>query len=457
MAIKVEIDNSYSLISGLNSTETKNLNQELSYPIPGAHFSKLPWYLKRKWLLKKKDGDLYFPTGLLSVVLDFLKNCNINYSISYHNQQPKSHSRFRTLKKDPNPLRYYQEEVIKRCIDGHRGVVESATATGKTRMITELIRELSLPTLIVVPSTQILYQFHNLLLKTFGRKLVGIIGDGKANYKGIITVATVQSLEKVPDSFWDKIQVLIIDEFHHSAAETYQFLNENKFQNIYYRYGFTGTNFRNDGSDLALQGILSNVLYSYSAINGINDGYLCPPIFKFIEFNHSYPGLPPDTWKKEYTDFIVDNELFNQEVSRIAKTMNDRGMSTIVFVKEIAHGKKLNELIPDSGFMNGENDSRLNEDLLSDFNSGKLKCLIGTSIIGEGVDTVRASCGIMAGGGKAESEIIQKIGRLLRLHPDKKFSIVIDFMHKNSKWALKHSKAREKIYKSYGCDILYNT
>ncbi len=455
MPVTLTINNSHTSIHDLDEEFEEELSNLLSYPIPGAHFTNLPWYLKRKFLLKKKGGVLTLPTGLLTIVFDFFKEHKIIYDTKDNRKAPASYGSLRIFNKTQSKLRPYQEAIVERCLTSQRGVVEAATGTGKTRIIIELVKRFCLTTLIIVPSTQILYQFYELLVATFGKKVVGRIGDGKSEYKAQITIANIQALEKVPDSFWQRQDVLIIDEFHHSAAETYQQLNNKKFLNIYHRFGFTGTNFRNDGTDLALQGVLSDVLYTYNAIDAINDGYLCSPIFCFYDVHHN-ALVSSATWKEEYDRCIINNDSFDLSVSSLASKLIKQGLPTIVFVKEIDHGQKLTNLIPGSVFINGEQSSQHNKQALEDFNEGKVMCIVGTSVIGEGVDTVKAACGIMAGGGKARSEVIQKIGRLLRPHPDKKFAMVIDFMHRDTKWCLRHSKLREKVYKEYGCDIIYN-
>lgn len=464
MKLEISLGNSECKLYNLSSSKViKELTNLLTYEVPGAFFRNIPNYLKYKKLFNKEYDYYLFPTGLLFLVEEYLRNNNISFFITDNRNIPKTNRVFYFEDKSIPPLRDYQTKIIESCLESKRGVIESATGTGKTRTILELVKKLSLNTLIVVPSTSILYQAYDLFLKAFGKRLVGIIGDSKNQLDKDITIATYQSLEKLKESFWNKIDVLIIDEFHHSAADTFQRLNKKQFQKIYYRFGFTGTNFRNDGTDLALQGILSNVIFEYNAVSAINDGYLCPPIFYFYDtFHTDNLSLPPSQrkesdWQKEYREKIVENDAYHKQVSDIANQILSKGTPTIIFVQAIEHGEKLVPLIPNSVFLNGNNDSKLNKQVIQDFNAGKINCIIGTSIIGEGVDTVRAQCGIMAGGGKARSDIIQKIGRLLRPHPDKKFALVVDFVHHNTNFLSKHSKDREKVYKSYGTSVVHSS
>ena len=56
----------------------------------------------------------------------------------------------------------------------------------------------------------------------------------------------------------------------------------------------------------------------------------------------------------------------------------------------------------------------------------------------------------MAGGGKAMTQTVQKIGRVLRITKDKKQGIFYDFIDTGNKFLFKHSKQRLIIYKKEG-------
>jgi len=56
---------------------------------------------------------------------------------------------------------------------------------------------------------------------------------------------------------------------------------------------------------------------------------------------------------------------------------------------------------------------------------------------------------IMGGGGKARSQIMQNIGRVLRIYPGKEEALVYDFVDRGSKWLHEHSLLRQEIYEIY--------
>ena len=59
---------------------------------------------------------------------------------------------------------------------------------------------------------------------------------------------------------------------------------------------------------------------------------------------------------------------------------------------------------------------------------------------------------IMASGGKAQTQTIQKIGRVLRITKDKREGIFYDFIDSGNKYLFKHSKQRLVLYKKEGYD-----
>lgn len=480
----IEVSNSLSTL--IASPEVcSNLYNFLSYQDNGAYFTKkrlLNQYRRgmflRKVPLNKAEEiieemtwiRLYdkkkntFPTGLLSKVQNHLIDIGIEFSIVDKRIKPGSSRVFRKASKLP-PLRYYQLEAIEKGLQNNRGIFEMATGSGKTNVIIELIYKLGTNTLVVVPSSTILIQFHTKLIEIFGKKHIGIITSGKKNLKKPITVATYQSLPNIEKEWFENIDCLIIDEAHRSAASTIVDLNKECFDSIYYRYYFTGTAYRNDGKDMSLEAVISDqFIYEYTTIQGIKDKFLVPIYFYIYDIYHdnlSYKKQYSKGVKKyrnELDDLIINNKKYNDFIIKKAISLDSKGIATIIFVDQIEHGEYLNKNIPGSIFVKGDEKRPINMQAIEDFNKGKFNILIGTSVIGEGVDTVRAKCGIIAGGGKAESTIVQKIGRLLRPFEGKDFSFLIDFTHENSEYPKRHFLERLDIYNNFcitGNEIIY--
>ena len=93
--------------------------------------------------------------------------------------------------------------------------------------------------------------------------------------------------------------------------------------------------------------------------------------------------------------------------------------------------------------------------IIKDFNEGKIRVLIGSGILNEGISISNMKVLIMASSGKAISQTIQKIGRVLRITKDKKEGIFYDFIDTGNKILEKQSKNRLRIYKKEGYDDIH--
>jgi superfamily II DNA or RNA helicase len=439
----------YSLFK--NEREIENLNNILD---AGSRFTD-PDDIERKLaralhinraLRKKLMISLYekgtFPTGLLPRVISILDE--MKYQVKLNDLRKKPAKQINFVLKDSLPaLRYYQKTAARKLEEEGRGIVVMPTGTGKTVTIARMIWDLGVKTLIITPSKRINSMMLKTMEKHFGKGKVAKLTTKSGRLDKLINIVNIQALIKMDPAALADVQAVFIDEFHHSAAETYREVNIKHLKNCYYRIGMTATNFRNDGSDIALESVLSHVLYEYTIEQAIKDRNIMQPEFEIVDFQHgSY-----NNWQEAYKDGIVLNEDRNALIADIADQFKDRHV--LILVKEIEHGEALKALIPGAEFINGDEKDIIQERMMNDFTKGKLKVLIGTSVIGEGVDLPIADTLIMAGGGKARSQIMQNIGRVLRLHPDKKDVLVFDFSDEGCDWLSEHSLLRQEVYQQY--------
>jgi superfamily II DNA or RNA helicase len=476
--IQIVIYNSTCNIAGLSTTIYRELESYLSYNDQQAdyQFHKVMKQLKRvnaflsnksfksdeKQLLQQrailskqlKELDAQrkisllrsneFPSGLLPRTLDWLIERKLEYKLVDKRVEPKKNS-VKLQTKVPFPdLRHYQKAAIKKLIDDGRGVVVLPTGTGKTVTAAKMLWSLGVKTLIVTPSKSITDMMEQVMTKFFGSGSVEVLNTKTVKLKKAISVCNIQSLVKIAPGVFKDVDCVVIDEFHHSAAETYQEVNLNHLKNVFYRIGLTATNFRNDGADIALEGVLSEVLYEYPVQTAIEEGYLTKPRFEIVPMPME---LSASNYQKAYKEGIVLNEQRNHTIAEIASEHKNQKMLILVQHKE--HGEKLKELIQWADFIHGEEKDDVRQKMLKDFETGKLNCLIGTSVIGEGVDLPSAEVLIMAGGGKARSQIIQNIGRVLRIKPGKKEALIYDFDDQDDGYLQDHSEARQEIYTEY--------
>lgn len=92
--------------------------------------------------------------------------------------------------------------------------------------------------------------------------------------------------------------------------------------------------------------------------------------------------------------------------------------------------------------------------LLKEFESGRLKKVIANYCWKQGIDPVYLDVLIRADGGTSAINNIQLPGRLSRVNENKTEGMLIDFVDEWSEWAYDRSKARLRIYKKNGFNIL---
>lgn len=399
-------------------------------------------YLEKQLFIRLYDSGK-FATGLLPRAIKALEQEGHEVILTDKRVKPQT-KKYRFVLSEPlHPLRYYQKEAVKSLEHEGRGIIVAATGTGKTQTILKMIWDLGVDTLIITPSKEITNMMVTTLVNHFGKGKVEKLTTKTAKIKKPINVINIQALIKLDPKVLEGISAVFIDEFHHSGADTYREANLKHLKNCYFRIGVTATNFRTDGSDLALESVLSNVLYNYPAKKAIKEGYLVQPQFEILETEASIERKYQDSYKTN----IVHNDSRNNLIAEIAEAHCEDHV--IILVKEVEHGNNLKTLIPNSEFITGKEKDVIRQRLLDDFKSGKIKCLIGTSVIGEGVDLPIADVLIMAGGGKSKIQIMQNVGRVLRLFKNKTTALVYDFTDYGCKWLSAHSKERQLIYEEY--------
>lgn len=251
-------------------------------------------------------------------------------------------------------------------------------------------------------------------------------------------IATTPSAVRQSRDWYDTRGVLIIDESHHSAAETYHRINH-LAQNVHYRYLFTGTNFRSGDDTLAMEAICSQVIHRVT-VDDLVPEYLAPPRVFFAPVKG--PKVSAEDWRAAYDKGIVDYEPRNNLVVNLATMLSqDNALPTIVLVRRRKHANMLAERIPGAVAVKG-GEAALTNDSIEDFLAGKVQVLVGTTVLGEGVDVPRAAALIYASGGAEGVSMLQSYFRPLTAHEGKDRAYIYDFIDLQHRTLRRHSKQR---------------
>lgn len=424
------------------------------------------------------EETLEVPTGLIPSVIRELSEMGVSYDVEdlRDSERPR---RLLTGQK-PDQLRRPQAEALDLLLSD-RGVAERgiglirlATGVGKTALAQELIRKFGHKSIFLVPSLPILKQTVRRFEAAFGAKNVKAYGGGKKTV-GYITVATYQSVYKGDPKDFEEIDLVVADEAHHTSADTFYDVLQNKLKNAVHRYGLTAYEERADGSTMLIESAVGPVVYKYDAPEAIRDGYLAKPtfiIYDVFKTQGSWTKYKIKDGKREavgtqksipyngddnlqaYRNWVLGNDLLNAHVAGLATALSADNKSVLILVDEKEHGDRLMSLIPGAGYCIGG--GKDNERLLKEFNSRKLKVLIGTSTLGEGADTVPVDVLINLQGGASKSQTLQANGRALRNETDengvarKPTCVIVDFNFPLCDMLSRHAGIREQIHRTMG-------
>ena len=240
----------------------------------------------------------------------------------------------------------------------------------------------------------------------------------------------------------------VVKNCQHVSCETIQsILNESHAAR--FRFGGSASPWRDDGLDLLIEACFGRRVCDVTASFLINSGYLLKPFITFNHFNQSLGDF--GTFNAHYESFIADNVARNQWIAERTNYHVSQGRPTIVLVKWVKHAEKLQSMIPGSEILCSSGDAKKSpkkrKEFLDAMRERKLMCIIGTSLMDEGVDVPAAGAGIFAGGGKSSTRELQRVGRFIRpdpADPEKKCAYIEEF-YDHSKWLRNHAKLRRKI------------
>jgi superfamily II DNA or RNA helicase len=197
----------------------------------------------------------------------------------------------------------------------------------------------------------------------------------------------------------------------------------------------------------------------------IDRGILAKPYFKIVNLKTQPPKLMRGTgWQAAYRLGIVDNDERNDAVVFEVERAARHGLSAMVLVQHKKHGdvlaKKLNEAGMVVEFIQGEDNQGERKTALRKLASGEINVLIGTTILDVGVDVPAVGMIVLAGGGKAEVALRQRIGRGLRAKKSgPNIALIIDFNDPHNSYLKTHAAQRLSIIKDtegFGENIVGN-
>lgn len=355
---------------------------------------------------------------------------------------------FAELSRRDFTLRDYQQEAKEKIFEQWDYVdnvlYQMPTGTGKTRLFTSLIRDLSLSSLqenrrkgvlIIAHRTELIDQIDNSLNKY--RIPHGIIAGsfkGQRDLSIPVQVASIQTIthpsnRELAQAF--HADFIIIDEAHHAIARSYtklwHYYPESK------KLGVTATPWRMDGR--GFRDNFDTLIPSMSIKEFLAKGWLAP---------YKYYSVPFDSRLRSeieaIREFGIDGDYKTSTLENIVDTGRIRsqlldsyfefvpGKKGIIYSISRTHSKNICRQFRDAGIRIADIDSEtpapLRNQLVQDFKRGEIDILVNVDIFSEGFDCPDLEFVQLARPTRSLVKFIQQVGRGLRRNDDKQCLIL---------------------------------
>jgi superfamily II DNA or RNA helicase/SOS-response transcriptional repressor LexA len=315
-----------------------------------------------------------------------------------------------------------------------RGLVVMATGLGKTWLAAFDCKELNAKrVLFVAHREEILYQAEETYVRIHPEFKVGRY-NGKVRdlnvdmlFASIQTLGRQHHLDKFGKDYFDYI---VIDEFHHASARTYQRLLAHFSPR--FLLGLTATPERTDQSDI-LALCDDNLVFKKDLFDGIESKLLCPFYYQGIADVVDYQEI---SWRNGKFD---PNQLVNQLATWARAKHNfrywqeHRQTRTLAFCVSKKHAEFMADYFNREGIRSAavHSDSLvLRNEALSKLRDGKLEVIFSVDLFNEGLDLPSIDTVLMLRPTESKIIFLQQLGRGLRNSPETKKDklIVLDFI-----------------------------
>lgn len=312
-------------------------------------------------------------------------------------------------------LRPYQQAALVAAEKRSFGVLEAGTGSGKTIMALAIIARRKQPTLIVVHTKELLYQWQS-RIEEFLDCTSGLVGDSHYVIKPI-TVAIVNTARKRIEELAPCFGQLVVDECHRVPAAL--FTDVVSVFAGHYLLGLSATAFRSDkGLTRLIYFYLGDRFHKVDQEELQATGAIVKPelIRCTTDFTYRYRGdyqplitaLTQDAARNQQ---IVDDvvRVSRSESSGIQLIVSDRVKHCELFVK----GLLAQDI--DVVMLTGKISAEERAAIVTSVQEGEVKVLVATlQLIGEGFDCPGLSNLFLTTPITFEGRLLQVLGRIMR-------------------------------------------
>lgn len=378
-------------------------------------------------------------------------------------------------------LRDYQLEAIKNWCLEKMGSIVLPTGAGKTIIGLKIIEIVNSPTLIIVPTLDLIKQWTKILSRNFDME-IGNIGGGIENIQPI-TVSTYDSAYIKAPWIGNKFLLIVFDEVHHLPAPSYRLIAETLVAP--YRLGLTATIEREDHLEQDFPYLIGKSTFQITAKKLAENKYLA---------NYTIERKKTFMSSEEYSKYKESMTIYYTCLKKIGLNMNsnnafkrlimmstkntmarralvarnnaidislnsrskmdeirkilgeNKDIKTIIFTQ---HNKLVYEISNDFliPFITHKSSKEERDDVLTGFKEGRYKAIVTSKVLDEGIDVPDAQLGILVSGTGSSREFIQRLGRLLRPKNDNNEARLIEIVSSGTSETVTSERRHRNIEK----------
>lgn len=345
-------------------------------------------------------------------------------------------------------LRDYQEECTASSVrfltgpTNKHGIAICPTGSGKSLIIANIVDRLKEPCLVFQPSREILKQNFAKLMAYGFRPAVYSASLGKKQTSGAVTLATIGSVVRKPELF-DHIKYVLVDECDLVNAGTgmyksfFEALEHQKIRIL----GLTATPYRltstPEGPILKFLTrtrlrVFSEVVYYVQNGRLFQDGHLAKLQYYPIKgFDRS--KLQTNSTGADYTDASIQQHFreldFSGKLQRIVERLLEIGRKGIlVFTRFVEEAQRLVDRIPGAAIVSALTPDVERARILKEFRAGKIRVVANSGVLTVGFDYPELDTIVMARPTLSLRLWYQIVGRAVRPHPSKDYSMIVDMV-----------------------------
>lgn len=368
-------------------------------------------------------------------------NKKVEYKPSFQYTAVAEREEETIIKPNKMQLNALKELKKSRNLGKKRGLVIAATGTGKTYLAAlDAFAFKPDRLLFIVHREEILNKAIETFKEVFGASIsIGKLTGKHKDYQSSFLFSTIQTISKEknlksfePTSF----DYIIIDEFHHASADTYQRVLQ--YFKPAWLLGLTATPERADGHDI-LKDCENNIVYEIRLRDALENELLVPfHYFGVSDSTVSYDKIEQKNGKfieQSLVKALKTHERVDYIIEQIELYKYDGPfMKAIGFCASIDHAAFMSQAFNRKGYISeyltGEDSIAKREEIIKrlEDNTDPLSIIFVVDIFNEGIDIPSVNVLLFLRPTESSTVFIQQLGRGLRKFKNKEFVTVLDFI-----------------------------